>query len=1318
MNLALYKTLPLFLLLFAGTLASAKKHPALGEVPKPVKKEGLDFIENKGQWANESRYKTEIPGGVMFLTDKGFVYNFINTGDLHDYVEDMEHQGTSKKIIHGHAYKVNFSGANTPTFEGSQQRSHYHNYFIDNDPSRWKGHVGLYGNVRYKNIYNGTDLVIYSTNSQSAKYDFVVKAGADPSQIAMTFDGITPEMDQQGNLHIKTSVNEITEKAPYTYQVINNQKVVVPSKYKLVKGVLSFEFPQGYNTAYDLVIDPILVFASFSGSTGSSAFYAHSTTYDILGNTYTAALSSGTGWPTTTGAYQTTYPGSQTASITKINATGSAIVYATYFGGTGGNCQPNTLRVNSNNELFLAGNVSTANMPVTAGAFQSTLSGSSDVYVTHFSQDGATLLGSTYIGGTGLEACLAGSTFLYSSLGSSAEAINPVEITFANNGSVWCTSNSGSTNFPLTTNAAQATNAGSHDAVVFNLSADCSNLLYSTYFGDSGWDGGVAIELDPANTQVVVAGWTQSSSLPNTTGKFQPTNAGSNDGFVTTYNATALTNTGTTFLGTAGADHAHRIAFDAGGNIYIAGRASDGSYPVTTNAYSIANGKIFVQKLNSTLVTGLASTTLASTTSTTVVPSAMIVDICGNILLATISSGAQADMPLTPDAFDITPRPFWFCALTPNFGDLFFGSYFGSNSDHYHPGVARMDPNGIIYHSVCASGDPATINFPTTPGSFAPNKLNGFTNDNITFKFNFEATGVQSNFVLDPNLNLNDTGCVPFTVHFQNLSSSAVDYTWNFDDGSPTSSAVNVSHTYTVPGVYNISLHASNDTSCITDDTAYMTVVVLQTNPPDFIVNDTTVCTFTQAIDIGLTLNNPSPNNTILWEPATGILTAPNQPIITVDPSVNNVYWVTVKDTIPGICGFSATDTVHIDLSPRVLDIINNDTVVCKGAMIPITAVGTPGYTYLWSPAIGVSDTIVLQPIITINQPNLYTLTASYPNCPDTAVQINFDMHFIPDLELGPDKFVCQWTDVALESTVTPFRNDYTYQWTPATPNLSNPTGPNTHFNSDTTITYHLNVQTPIGCADNDSIKITVYPGAFGAIASDTGYCPGNQAQLWATGGVNYNWTPAYGLSDSSIANPVASPGTTTYYTVYITDQHNCSDTEKVTVYVYPEAVLALPDSVNVYPGEQYHVEPETNGLYFTWFPPSGLSNSTISDPLMSPEVRTRYYVTATTEHGCIVSDSMDALVKETVIDMPNAFTPSSVNNLFKPSKRGIAQLKSFNIFNRWGNKVYSSTNIEEGWDGTYKGKEQPMGVYIYAIEAVSDNGKTFTKQGNVTLIR
>src|SRR5690606_12577039 len=121
---------------------------------------------------------------------------------------------------------------------------------------------------------------------------------------------------------------------------------------------------------------------------------------------------------------------------------------------------------------------------------------------------------------------------------------------------------------------------------------------------------------------------------------------------------------------------------------------------------------------------------------------------------------------------------------------------------------------------------------------------------------------------------------------------------------------------------------------------------------------------------------------------------------------------------------------------------------------------------------------------------------------------------------------------------------------------------------------------------------------------------------------------------------------------------------EKVMVQVYPEAVLELPDSVSVYPGERYHIEPGTNASYFKWFPTSGLSDPNVADPFMSPQVRTRYFVEATTENGCVVVDSIDVLVPATVLDMPNAFNPGGNNRTFKASRRGIAELKNFSIFN------------------------------------------------------
>lgn len=1245
----------------------------------------------------------------MFVTDNGFVYNYMSEQDL-EHIHEMSDQGLdiSNEIVHHHAYKVSFVGANSGQPYINEHKSTVHNnYFIGNNPANWRTQVPMFGMVTHKNVYDNIDLVIYS-QKHSFKYDFVVAAGADPGKIALQFEGVQPKLSAEGNMVLTTSVNEVIEQAPYTYQIIDQKKVTVKSKYTLKKGVVSFEFPQGYNNAYPLIIDPVLVFATYSGGTGTgSGFYSYSTTYDSQGNTYAGSGAYNAGWPVTLNAFQSNFVSGQDVAVNKYNATGSALIYSTYYGGSGVDL-PHAMIVNDQDELIVVGSTTSSNLPMSATPYDNTLSGSTDIYIVHFNSTATDLIGATYMGGTQAEPAV------YSFTGAGAltsqNTTSPVEVNFDNNGNIWVVSATPSTDFPVSTNANQATLSGGNDGVLFKLSPDCSQLLYSSFFGGTSNDGIYGIQFNNAGN-LVICGTTQSSNFPTTAGALQTVAPGGTfDGFVSIVNATTGVPLYSTYVGTDNTDHAVAVQVDDLDNIFVLGRTL-GNYPVSAGVYSVGNGDIFIDKLNSTLSASILSTRLGNQQSAgRYFPTAFLHDICGNVYVCGLA--ASTGLPLTNDAF-LTSGPFWFGVLEPDFADLLYGSYFGAGSDHTHVGVNRLDPQGIVYHSIC------NINqYPfTNANSFQPTKLNS-GQDIVSFKFNFEATGVNSNFVLDPTIQQNDTGCAPYTVTFKNTSTSAKEYTWDFGDGSPTSTDTNAVHTFMNPGVYTVSLYATNDSSCITDDTSYMTITVLYTETPDLLVNDTTLCTFQQTIDIGVNINNPSSNNTIIWGPTTGIIGPVDQPVVTVDPSVNNVYWVTVKDTIPGICGFSSTDTIHIDLSPRVLEIINNDTVVCEGSAIPINAVGTPGYTYSWSPATGVNDTTLLEPVITINQPNLYTLTASYPGCPDTAVQINFDMHYIPTLQVGPDQNVCQWTEVALESTVSPYRNDYIYQWSPATPDLSDPTGPNTNFIADTSITYILHVQTPIGCADQDTVNVLVYPGGFGAIIADTGYCPGNQAPLWASGGVSYNWTPAYGLSDTAVANPVASPQTTTDYTVYISDIHNCVDTEYVTVQVYPEAVLTLPDSVTVYPGEAYHVEPGTNCLYFSWFPPSGLNNPNISDPLMSPEVRTRYFVNATTENGCAIMDSMDVLVMETVIDMPNAFAPSGANNLFKPSKRGIAHLKEFSIYNRWGNKVYSSTNANEGWDGTKDGNPVPMGVYIYIIEGVTDSGKPFTRQGNVTLIR
>ena len=280
MSIPIYKNaLPIFLLLLSGTFASARgKHPATGAVPKiPVNQE-IDFVENKGQWVPEAKYKTGLPGGAVFITNNGFVYNYYSITDINRIHEKSHEQNVDAgtEIVHHHAYRVNFSGANSGiTYRTESKKKNYYNYFLDNDQSRWASNVAAYGKVIQENVYQGIDVAIYSKQC-ALKYDFIVSPGADVNQVALTFDGVQPEITAEGNLKIKTSVNEVIEQAPYSYQVINGKEVSVPSAYKLVNGKLTFHFPQGYDHSKTLIIDPTLVFATYSGGNGEGELqYVH-----------------------------------------------------------------------------------------------------------------------------------------------------------------------------------------------------------------------------------------------------------------------------------------------------------------------------------------------------------------------------------------------------------------------------------------------------------------------------------------------------------------------------------------------------------------------------------------------------------------------------------------------------------------------------------------------------------------------------------------------------------------------------------------------------------------------------------------------------------------------------------------------------------------------------------------------------------------------------------------------------------------------------------------------------------------------------------
>jgi gliding motility-associated-like protein len=186
------------------------------------------------------------------------------------------------------------------------------------------------------------------------------------------------------------------------------------------------------------------------------------------------------------------------------------------------------------------------------------------------------------------------------------------------------------------------------------------------------------------------------------------------------------------------------------------------------------------------------------------------------------------------------------------------------------------------------------------------------------------------------------------------------------------------------------------------------------------------------------------------------------------------------------------------------------------------------------------------------------------------------------------------------------------------------------------------------------------------------------------------------------------------------TSSFGCRDTQRVNITVHPGAVIFMEDSVVMYTGETYQLNTSGNCVTFNWFPVVGLSNASVPNPVLTPEISTLYYVDGLSSEGCKVRDSVHVVFDEKgVFTVPNAFSPGKgVNNTFKLHKRGIASLNYFRIYNRWGNVVFETKDVNEGWDGSYQGTPQPLGVYVYEVKAVAQNGSVFVKSGNVTLLR
>ena len=884
------------------------------------------FEKNKGQWPNQVEYKADLGFGRRIFFEKNkFTYVIYNPDDVYRAHEnEHEHAGKIDGKINIHAFEMEFVNANSATnVEGSRMHSFYYNYFLGNDPSKWASEVPVFKTLSYTNLYKGIDLIAYQ-NENNFKYDYVVKAGADAGNIQLKFNGVNKLEIKNNNLHIVTSIGDVVESIPYAYQIIDGKEIKIACGYKLADDgkTVSFYFPQGYDSRYELVIDPIVVASTFSGSTQTT--YGHCATYDGSGNIYTGGRCFGVGYPVSTGAAQVTFGGQVDISISKLNPTGSALIYATYLGGTAED-NPHSMFVNSTNELFMYGTTGSNNFPTTTGAYDITHNGLSDMVVCKLNPAGTTLLGSTYVGGSSDDGINNGVTYNY---GDTYRG----EIVVNSNSEVFIVGTTESTNFPSTTGAYDVTHNGLQDAVVLKLNASLTTLQWATYLGGSGHEAGCSIRLN-ATGEVYVVGLTSGGGFPATTGAYTATfQGGSYDGFISRLNANGNSLLSSTYVGTGGKDIVYFIDIDINNDIYIYG-ITEGTFPIIGSVYFNANSLNILAKLNPALTTVAFFSNLGNGTKTTFSPTALLVDLCGNIYMS--GWGSNSNFPLTPTATQSTTSGsgFHIMVLSQNAGTLLYGSYFGGSGDHVDGGTSRFDPNGFVYQAVCACG-----NFPTLTTAFSPTN-NAPSCDIAVFKLDFE---INCNpLITNTIICLGKTA----TISITNVN-GLINPTFSIQPGGAVSSTPFFTVAPLVSSVYTLFITGTNGFSTVVTTTAIANVSIAPVPQISPSLTQAACSSTFNAFDLGITFvpAGPTPTFNIFWSPIPNGISTPTQTGASggITPGV---YSATV------VAAHGCTNSGSFTMNPIPTSVAFNLTgpfiIDCNNPTITVNAAPTT-YSYTW----------------------------------------------------------------------------------------------------------------------------------------------------------------------------------------------------------------------------------------------------------------------------------------------------------------------------------------------------------------------------------
>ncbi|MGA9751411.1 MAG: PKD domain-containing protein [Acidobacteriota bacterium] len=841
----------------AGQDAKPPVSPALrttyGRLP-------LAFEPNVGQADPAARFIARTPGGLVFLT-RGNVVLATETGATRPGEGILPGPAAAPKV---HVVRIALAGSSPDAaMTGSDLLPGRSAYLLGNDPSRWHTDVPSYAKVRWREAYPGIDVLFYGRDRR-LEFDFVLKPGADPARIALVPAGAgSLTLSPEGDLTIGAGSGVLLLKRPQCYQVLDGRRVPVKGQFRLERGRVGLRLGP-YDRSRPLVVDPVLVYSTYLGGSGDDTAYA--VTVNAAGEAYVAGETLSTDFPLFSPG-QSSNLGGNDAFVSHFNASGNALLYSTYIGG-GGTDNASGLAVDAAGAMYVTGWTGSVNFPTTAGVFQPVLIGGYDAFVAKIDPSGHTLDYGTYIGGTlndeataialdgagdavitgvtysanwpthlPLQAALsgpndafvaklnpAGTALIYSTYLGGSASDTAMSLALDGSGAAYVTGFTSSSDFP-TVGAFQPATGGSSDAFVTKIAPSGTSLVYSTFLGGSGVDGGFHVAVDGAGA-AFIAGVTTSTNFPLAS-PFQATSAGGGgDAFVAKLSPSGAGLIYSTYLGGSGTDFAQSVALDSLGSATIVGYTTSTNFPTLAPIQVALSGTYdaFITRINPAGSGLVYSTYLGGTGDDTAY--AVALDSAGATYVAGTTSST-------------------------NFPTL--SAFQGVNSGGYDAFLAKIGsvvtcsaaasplsgnaPLAVTFTGSAAGGPPPytyTWDFgdsSTGAGATATHTYNagGSFSAKLTVTDSASGTSTDNHLVITvappATLAVNASaaplsGNAPLTVAFSAAAAGGIPpytFAWTFGD-SGTGTGQSPNHTYNAAGTYPVSVTATDSASVSATD--------------------------------------------------------------------------------------------------------------------------------------------------------------------------------------------------------------------------------------------------------------------------------------------------------------------------------------------------------------------------------------------------------------------------------------------------------------------------------------------------------------------